>query len=158
MRIASAFTACLLVAFATFALPQSSQADDNTAYVVASDATFDSLTGMKAYFKDAGVNFIQVKDKSGLAEAKRFLIFGSPAEQGLAGDFIRSALDEKEITTANTMGKGVLVEKEIEGKPALIFATAYSMQTFVKSHTADWKDYFESWYLIAQSITSIIGY
>lgn len=133
-------------------------AGSSTAYVVASDAVYDSLTGMKAYCEDAGVRFIRIRDKGELSRAERFLVFGSPAGEDMAGDIIRASLSEKELKDANTMGKGVLVEKSVDGKPALIFATAYSINSFVKGHAEEWKDIFENWYYIARSITSIIGY
>ncbi len=138
--------------------PATALADDSTAFVVASDQTFDGLTGMKAYLKDGGVQIVHITDKAALAQADRLLVFGAPGEEGLAGDLIRALLNENEIKIANTMGKGVLEEKQVDGKPALVFATAYSMKTFVSSHAETWKDYFESWFNIAQTITSIIGY
>ena len=113
---------------------------------------------MKAYCEDAGVRFVRIRDRSELAGVERFLVFGSPSGEDLAGEIIRASLSEKEMKDANTMGKGVLAEKTWEGKPVLIFATAYSINSFVKGHAEDWKDIFENWYYIARSITSIIGY
>ena len=132
--------------------------EDITAYVVASDAVFNSLTGMKSYCEDEGVPFVQIKNKDQLKNVEKCLVIGNPSDESLAGDIIRACLDEKEMKNANTMGKGVLAEKTYEGKQVLIFATAYSVNTFVKSHADEWKDIFESWYYISRSITSIIGY
>ncbi len=135
-------------------------ADSNTVYVVADEAVFNSLEGMKAYVLDAGVNFARIRDKSELAgkEVERMLVMGKPEDKGMAGEIIRSVLNENELKDANTMGKGCFEEKVVEGKPALVFATAYGINTFVKSHADDWKDIFEGWYNISRSITSIIGY
>ena len=160
--------ALLLAAGATvctaLCLPAPARAAENlsagssAAHVVASDQVFNSLTGMKAYCEDAGVRFVRIRDRSELAGVERFLVFGSPSGEDLAGEIIRASLSEKEMKDANTMGKGVLAEKTWEGKPVLIFATAYSINSFVKGHAEDWKDIFENWYYIARSITSIIGY
>lgn len=156
--------ALLLAACATLCLPAPTRAAEtlsagsSTAWVVASDQVFNSLTGMKAYCEDAGVRFVRIQDRSELSKAERFLVFGSPSGEDLAGEIIRASLSEKEMKDANTMGKGVLTEKSVDGKPALIFATAYSINSFVRGHAEDWKDIFENWYYIAQTITSIIGY
>ncbi len=162
-RRALLFTVCAaacaaLCAPAPARAAETLSAGSSAAYVVASDTVFNSLTGMKTYCEDAGVRFVQIKDKSELTKVERFLVFGSPAGEDLAGEIIRASLDEKELKDANTMGKGVLTEKSVDGKPALIFATAYSINSFVKGHAEDWKDIFENWYYIARSITSIIGY
>ena len=149
LLLAAGATVC-----AALCLPAPARATENlsagssAAHVVASDQVFNSLTGMKAYCEDAGVRFVRIRDRSELAGVERFLVFGSPSGEDLAG----------EMKDANTMGKGVLAEKTWEGKPVLIFATAYSINSFVKGHAEDWKDIFENWYYIARSITSIIGY
>lgn len=157
--LAAIKTFVLFLAVCSMATPVfAEEKEDITAYVVASDTVFNSLTGMKSYCEDEGVPFVQIKDKNQLKDVEKCLVIGNPSEESLAGDIIRACLNEKEMKSANTMGKGVLAEKTYEGKQVLIFATAYSINTFVKSHADEWKDIFESWYYISRSITSIIGY
>ena len=157
--IAAIKTFVLFLAVCSMVTPAlAEENEDITAYVVASDTVFNSLTGMKSYCENEGVPFVQIKDKKQLKDVEKCLVIDNPSEESLAGDIIRACLNEKEMKDANTMGKGVLAEKNYEGKQVLVFATAYSINTFVKSHADEWKDVFEAWYYIARSITSIIGY
>ena len=105
LLLAAGATVC-----AALCLPAPARAAENlsagssAAHVVASDQVFNSLTGMKAYCEDAGVRFVRIRDRSELAGVERFLVFGSPSGEDLAGEIIRASLSEKEMKDANTMG------------------------------------------------------
>lgn len=93
--IAAIKTFVLFLAVCSMVTPAlAEENEDITAYVVASDTVFNSLTGMKSYCENEGVPFVQIKDKKQLKDVEKCLVIGNPSEESLAGDIIRACLNE----------------------------------------------------------------
>ncbi|MGE4293757.1 MAG: hypothetical protein AB7E32_16285 [Desulfovibrio sp.] len=141
-------------------LPGEVHAEDDVAYFVANDALFDQITGIRSYLTNDGVKIIHItpSELDKLKNIKRYVVFGSPDDTDAIGNFIRTSLNEKQLSNARRMGKAALVSTTVSGNDVLVFATSFSMKSLVKATAGSWKEYFESWYGVTVPITQIIGY
>lgn len=154
---------CIFMAFLfcfTLQIPTSAQAESDTAYLVASDDVFNTVTGIRGYLEadDVTVIHVNASELGKLKDAERYLVFGNPDADDAIGKLIRKNLTNDELSNARRMGKAQMAQTTIDGKETMIFATTFSVRGLVKSSAGSWKELFESWYGITIPITQIIGY
>lgn len=146
---------CMTLLGASFA-----NAAMDTAYIVANDASFAQISGLRGYFADAGHNVVQIKpDQLNELKGKEcFIIVGAPKDADGISKLIAKVLTPEQLSQMKKMGNSELVDTQYDGSKVVVFATDYSMKTYVGGTANKWREIFEDWYGIPMNITQIIGY
>ena len=132
----------------------------DTVYLVASDKVFELVTGMREYLAAGGAKVVHIKPEEieKVKNQEHYIVLGSPDDKNSIGELIGKTLSEKQLQNARRMGANELLVLRVNGKDVMFFATSYSIRSLVQGTSSSWKELFEAWYNIPQSISEIIRY